>query len=107
MRPVLNPEPDALVADHAPEPADAGQRVAERVLDVGGHGQEEGLGAADDERHGRGEDHDGDEEGCQRVEAGPAVEVHEQGADDDGDAAERVGEDVQEDAVHVFGGVRV
>lgn len=98
---ILDPEARAGVSDDAAETADAGERVAQRVLDVGGHGQEQGLGAADDERDGGGEDHDGDEEGGERVEARPAVEVHQQGGDDDRDGAEGVGEDVQEDAVHV------
>lgn len=39
-------------------------------------------------------DHDGDEDGRERVKAVPAVAVDQQGRDDDADGSERVGEDV-------------
>lgn len=45
-------------------------------------------------------DHDGDEHGADGIGDHPAEELHEDGRDDDAHAAQRVRQDVKEDAVH-------
>ena len=56
------------------------------------------LYALPQQRHHRGKDGHGDAEGADGVGDVDAVELYQDGGDDDADAAERVSQDVQKDA---------
>ena len=99
---LAHPEPRHLHARHALQAADAGEGFAEVELRVLGDGEQQALGGRGDEGDGGGEDQDGDEAGGEGVEARPAGVVDQDGGEHDGDGAEGVGQDVEEDAVHVF-----
>lgn len=98
---VLRPEPRRGVARQSLDLSQTGEGLPDLVLPLLAQVQRQHLGRVLDEGHDRGEDEDGDEDGRERVEARPAVPVDEQRRDDHADRAERVGHDVEEDALHV------
>ena len=99
---VLKPELRYRVTHHPAQRTKLLQRIAHAVLRIGGEGEHQSHPRALDERDCGQEDEDGDDARRDGVPARPAVVLGEEGGDDDGYGAEGVGEDVQEDALHVL-----
>lgn len=99
---VLKPELRYRVTHDPAQRTKLLQRIAHAVLRIGGEGKHQSHPRALDERDCGQEDEDGDDARGDGVPARPAVVLSEEGGDDDGYGAEGVGEDVQEDALHVL-----
>ncbi len=99
---VFEPEAGNSIADDPAQAAQLLKRVAQSILDICRKRQHQAQTGAADQRDGRGKDKHRDDAGCDRVPAGPSVVFCQQCGDDDGQGAERVGHDVQEDALHVL-----
>lgn len=99
---ILQPKPRDAIPHHAPQPADLLQRLLDAELHIRGQAEHQLRTRTLDQRPRGEEDKNRDDARRERVPAGPAVELREERADDYGDGAEGVGEDVQEYALHVF-----
>ena len=104
---VFKPELGYRVSNDTSERAELSEGVPDAVLEVVGQAEHQSRATALDERDGGEEDEDGDDARSDGIPAGPAVVLGEEGGDDDGDGAEGIRENVEEDALHVFVVVRV
>ena len=99
---VVHPEFGYVVARYTSQSGDAGQGLAEVVLNVGGHREQKTPRRRFYEGYSRQEDENRDKKGGQRIPTRPAPEPCHGRRDDNGCAAESVGEDVEVNAMHVL-----
>jgi hypothetical protein len=99
---LLHPKPWDSIAMDALDGTNLTQLISESVFYTWRNCKKESFSGGRDEWYGGGKDEDCDEDRGERIEAGPAEILDKEGGDNDSDRAERVGENVKEDSVHVL-----
>lgn len=102
MHRIVQPKFWHSISYYSTKSTNAGQCIAQIVLDISRESQEKGFRCANNERNSRCEDQDCNETRRDRIPSRPAKEVHENCGRNNRHRAKGVGQNMEEYSVHVF-----